>query len=262
MKSARLAANPASRGAHGERRWQAWRDRPPLLQEPQNFSPAWRSRSRHPPLRPRSASAWCGRSRSTTSAVRRRCAPARPPCRPERRGRAGRQRVGRAGPYRQPGAVLPLSTTGTWSSPQVHRGRHRDRRRDGPCLSPGVSHDMVLHFSRRSGGGPGGADGNQGHPDHPAGAGGKRGAARPVPQDPDARAELRHAVPGPGQAADRPARAGGVVRGPAGHHGGQPDGPHRHGAVLPGDRSARGRLRDSRLRRRRSSSSAPRCCAA
>ena len=30
------------------------------------------------------------------------------PDRPERRGRAGRQRVGRAGPYRRPGAVLPL----------------------------------------------------------------------------------------------------------------------------------------------------------
>src|ERR1700728_1036564 len=67
------------------------------------------------------------------------------------------------------------------------------------------------------------------------------------PQVAGPRHDPDRAVHRPGQAPDRPARAGGLVSRPAGDHRGQPGREDRYGAVLPGHGPARGRLRDRQL---------------
>ncbi|CAA9472137.1 MAG: Protein QmcA (possibly involved in integral membrane quality control), partial [uncultured Solirubrobacteraceae bacterium] len=81
------------------------------------------------------------------------------------------------------------------------------------------------------------------HQDHPAGQGGRRRATRPLQPHARSRAGDRHPVHRPGQAADRPARAGRLVPPAVGDHQGQRDREHRHGPLLHDHRLAQRHLR-------------------
>ena len=88
------------------------------------------------------------------------------------------------------------------------------------------------------------------YPHRAAGARRDRRAAGALPPHARRRARAGRAVRGPRQAADRPARDGGLVPAAAGDHRGQPRDQHRHGHLLPGDRPEGGDLRDRELHRR------------
>ncbi len=83
--------------------------------------------------------------------------------------------------------------------------------------------------------------------DRPAGAGRGGRAARPLHPHPGPGPHPAAAVRRPDAPDDRPARAGGQLPAPAGHHVGQPDRRRRLGHLLPGHRSAGGDLRDPEL---------------
>ena len=98
---------------------------------------------------------------------------------------------------------------------------HRPRRRRG-----------LLHLRGR-------AD----DPHHPAGPGGDRRAPRALQPHARAGADDHRPVHRPAQAADRPARAGGLVPASAGDHRGQRHRPHRLGPLLHDHRPQGGHLR-------------------
>jgi hypothetical protein len=113
----------------------------------------------------------------------------------------------------------------------------------GPCGCCSAVSGCAGGLHRRRGGQVGRVD--------PAGRGGRDRTAGSIQSHGQRAADVVGAVHRPRPRAGRPARAGGVVPAAAGHHRGQPDPQHRHRRLLPGHRSAGGRVRDQQLHRRR-----------